>query len=81
MLKHFADKHITKIYVLIRDIKEQDNIKQHQEHIVVLDRIKSDKFKCDKCKEIIWKADALKAYIEGGHNICSLCAILSYGDN
>ena len=80
MLKHVADKHSNK-YVQRRDSTEPAYIKEHQKHNEVLEKIEDDKFKCFKCKKIVLKCDALKTFTEEGKNICSLCTILSYGED
>ena len=80
MLKHVADEHSKKM-VQIRDIKEQTILKECQGHKEVHDTFEYDKFKCNKCSKILLKADALTTFIEDGKNMCSLCTILSYGEN
>ena len=80
MLKHVADEHSKKM-VQIRDIKEQTILKECQDHKEVHDTFEYDKFKCNKCSKILLKADALTTFIEDGKNMCSLCTILSYGEN
>ena len=80
MLKHVADEHSKKM-VQIRDIKEQNILKEHLDHKEVHDTLENDKFKCYKCNKIFLKADALTTFIEDGKNMCSLCTILSYGEN
>ena len=48
MLKYVADKH-SKKPLQIRDIKEQNILKETEEHKEVLETLEYDKFKCFKC--------------------------------
>ena len=48
MLKYVADKH-SKKPLQIRDIKEQNILKETEEHKEVLETLEYDKFKCIKC--------------------------------
>ena len=79
VLQHAAKEHSS-------NIKENTSVKEKETTLEVeeedqTEHIDMDKFKCMRCKEIVYKKDALKEYDENGQNMCSLCTILSYGEN
>ena len=79
VLQHAAKEHSS-------NIKENTSVKEKEITLEVeeedqTENIDIDKFKCMRCKEIVHKKDALKEYDENRQNMCSLCTILSYGEN
>ena len=67
---------------LSSNIKENTSVKYKETTLEVKEEGQAEeiyihKFKCMRCKEIVYKKDALKEYDENGQNMCSLCTILS----
>ena len=84
VLIHAAKEHSKDIIENI-SVKEKEQLiantdKNFQDDSKKTEEIDSDKYKCSKCKEIVYKKDALKPSTDKGELLCSLCTILHYYD-
>ena len=80
-LKHTAQDHSSNIQEDKREsesteksvTKTETQVEMEEEDTA--EQMDIDTFKCEKCKEILFKKHALMEYTEGGQNMCSLCTM------
>ena len=89
VLQHAANEHSKDIIENISVKEKEQQIENYEEpsenhnfsgNSNQTEEIVSDKYRCTKCQEIVYKKDALKPATEDGQELCSLCTILHYYD-